>query len=211
MQSICNFLFMPTNLNALLRYKIIDECLSNSQLSCTIQVLMDKCSEKLSEHQGINSISERTIRNDIRILRSDALGFNAPIVINQGVYSYSELGYSLFGTPIQELELLKDIQSLLVSEFEFISNKNLPFLLIQLAQITKQKIPKKYAPEGYGILESKKSGCNVTVVVNHFKSNMESYVYSLWETNKPYRWFEKLYKKPKRHIFFKWEYIFEAL
>ncbi len=202
---------MPTNLNALIRYKIIDECLSNPQLSCTIEVLMDKCSEKLSEHQGINSVSERAIRNDIRILRSDALGFNAPIVINQGVYSYSELGYSLFGRPIKELELLKDIQSLLVSEFESISNKNLPFLLIQLAQITEQKIPKKCAPEGYWILESKKSGSNVALVVNHYKQNLESYVYSLWKTNKPYRWFEKLYKKPKRHIFFKWEYIFEAL
>lgn len=200
---------MPTNLNALLRYKIIDECLSNSQLNCTIQVLMDKCTEKLNEFQGVSGISERSIRNDIRILRSDALGFNAPIVINQGVYSYSELGYSLFGRPIKELELLKDIQSLLVSEFESISNKNLPFLLIQLAQITEQKIPKKCAPEGYWILESKKSGAKV--VVNHFKSNMESYVYSLWKTNKPNRWFEKLFKKPKEHIYFKWEYIFEAL
>lgn len=200
---------MPTNLNALLRYKIIDECLSNPQLSCTIEVLMDKCSEKLSEHQGINSISERTIRNDIRILRSDALGFNAPIVINQGVYSYSELDYSLFGRPIKELELLKDIQSLLVAEFDTLDNTNLPFLLVQLAQITAQKIPKNCAPEGYGILESKKSGAKV--VVNHFKSNMESYVYSLWETNKPYRWFEKPFKKPKEPIYFKWEFIFEAL
>lgn len=105
---------MPTNLNALLRYKIIDECLSNDQLSCTIDVLIEKCTQKLSEFQGVYSVSERTIRNDIRILRSDALGFNSPIVVNQGVYSYSESGYSIFGRPIQELELLKDIQSLLV-------------------------------------------------------------------------------------------------
>ena len=113
---------MPTNLNALLRYKIIDECLSNDQLSCTIDVLIEKCTQKLSEFQGVYSVSERTIRNDIRILRSDALGFNSPIVVNQGVYSYSESGYSIFGRPIQELELLKDIQSLLVSEFDSISN-----------------------------------------------------------------------------------------
>lgn len=158
---------------------------------------------KLSEHQGINSISERTIRNDIQILRSDALGFNSPIVINQGIYSYSEPGYLLFGRPIQELELLNDIQSLLVAEFDSIDNKNLPFLLIQLAQITAQKIPKKCAPEGYGILESKKSGSNVVMIVNHYKENMESYVYSLWKTNKPHRWFEKRFKKPKEHIYFK--------
>jgi len=200
---------MPTNLNALMRYKIIDECLSNPQLKCTIEVLMEKCAEKLNDFQGISSISERTIRNDIRILRSDALGFNSPIVINQGVYSYSEPGYSLFGRPIQELELLKDIQSLLVAEFDAIDNKNLPFLLVQLAQITAKKISKHCAPEGYGILESKKSGAKL--VVNHFKSKMESYVYSLLKTNKPYRWYEKPFKKPKDHIYFKWEYIFEAL
>lgn len=52
---------MPTNLNALLRYKIIDECLTNLQLNCTIDVLIEKCSEKLSEVQGVNSVSERTI------------------------------------------------------------------------------------------------------------------------------------------------------
>ena len=202
---------MPTNLNALLRYKIIDECLSNDQLSCTIDVLIEKCTQKLSEFQGVYSVSERTIRNDIRILRSDALGFNSPIVVNQGVYSYSESGYSIFGRPIQELELLKDIQSLLVSQFDSISNKNLPFLLVQLAQITAQKTPKKCAPEGYGILESKKSGSKVFVIVNHYKENMESYVSSLWKTNAPYRWFEKPFKKPKEHIYFKWEYIFEAL
>lgn len=200
---------MPTNLNALLRYKIIDECLSNPQLICTIEVLIEKCSEKLSEYQGINSVSERTIRNDIRILRSDALGFNSPIVINQGVYSYSDPGYSIFGRPIHELELLKDIQSLLVTEFDVINNENLPFLLVQLAEITNQKIPKKCAPEGYGILESKKEGASV--VINHYKNNMESFVRSLWKVNMAYGWFKKLYKKPKEHIYFKWEYIFDAL
>lgn len=211
MQSICNFLFMPTNLNALLRYKIIDACLSNPQLICSIEVLMSKCAEKLSEHQGINSISERTIRNDIRILRSDALGFNSPIVINQGVYSYSESGYSIFSRPIKELELLKDIQSLLVAEFGAINNKNLPFLLVQLSLITCQRIPKDCAPEGYGILESKKSGVKVVLVKNPYKQSIESYLSTLWKLNKPYSWFQKIYKKPKERIYFKWEYIFEAL
>ena len=209
MQSICNFLFMSTNLNALLRYKIIDQCLSNPQLSCTIEVLMDKCTEKLSEFQGINSISERTIRNDIRILRSDALGFNAPIVVSNGVYSYENTSFSIFGRAINELELLKEIQSALVAEFDSIQNPNLPFLLVQLAEITKQKIPKKCAPEGYGILESKKSG-SITII-NHYKNNMESFVRSLWKTNKPYGWFKKLYKKPKQHIYFKWEYVLDAV
>lgn len=209
MQSICNFYFMSTNLNALIRYKVIDKCLSNPNLKCTIDVLIEKCSEKLNEFQGIESISERTIRNDIRILRSDALGFNAPIIVNNGVYSYESANFSIFGRAINELELLKEIQSALVAEFDSIQNPNLPFLLVQLAEITKQKIPKKCTPEGYGVFESKKSGS--IIVINHYKNNMESFVRSSWETNRPYGWFKQLYKKPKDHVYFKWEYVLDAV
>ena len=33
---------MPVNLNALIRYKTIDECLSNPNLKCTIDLLINK-------------------------------------------------------------------------------------------------------------------------------------------------------------------------
>ncbi|MEX5689673.1 hypothetical protein, partial [Pseudomonas silesiensis] len=87
---------MPVNLNALIRCKTIDECLSNKNLKCTISVLMEKCSEKLSESQGLyTGVSERTIRNDIRILRSDILGFNAPIKIEEVVYIYEDIDFTI--------------------------------------------------------------------------------------------------------------------
>ena len=117
MQPICNF-YMPVNLNALIRYKTIDDCLSNPNLKCTIDLLIDKCSEKLIENQGIESgVSERSIRNDIRILRSDILGFNVSIQFENGIYSYIEPNFSIYGRPIKEKELLLEIQDLLVEKF----------------------------------------------------------------------------------------------
>lgn len=69
---------MPTNLNALIRYKQIDKELSNPYLKTTIHSLQIACSNQLAEHRGVYKlVAERTIRDDIRVMRSSALGFNA--------------------------------------------------------------------------------------------------------------------------------------
>jgi hypothetical protein len=147
---------MPVNLNALIRYKTIDECLSNKNLKCTINVLIEKCSEKISESQGLYSgVSERTIRNDIRILRSDILGFNAPIVIEDGIYSYEDKNYTIFGRPIKELDLLIEIQKLIVENVNYLENKNnnVQNLLYELSKITDISVPVKRS--------SSESGSNI--------------------------------------------------
>lgn len=201
---------MPVNLNSLLRYKTIDECLSNPNLKCTIEYLIEKCADKLSEYQGVSSVSERTIRNDIRVLRSDALGYNAPIVVKDGIYSYEKVGFSIFGKSIHELELLKDLQTLLVEEFDNIQNKNLSYLLVELAGITGQKIPRKCAPEDYGIFESKKAGY-VPTELDGYKGALNGFIYSLYSINKPYSTFTQLFKKKKKHVYMNWEFILKAL
>jgi hypothetical protein len=137
---------MPVNLNALIRYKTIDECLSNQNLKCTIDVLIDRCSEKLVECQGVYSgVSERTIRNDIRILRSDILGFNAPITIEDGIYSYDDINFTIFGRPIKELDLLIEVQKLIVENFNYFDNRNnhVNNILVELSKITNIKVPQK--------------------------------------------------------------------
>jgi hypothetical protein len=147
---------MPVNLNALIRYKTIDECLSNKNLKCTINVLIEKCSEKISESQGLYSgVSERTIRNDIRILRSDILGFNAPIVIEDGIYSYEDINYTIFGRPIKELDLLIEIQKLIEENVNYLENKNnnVQNLLYELSKITDISVPVKRS--------SSESGSNI--------------------------------------------------
>jgi hypothetical protein len=98
---------MPANLNALIRYRTIDKCLSNPYRKWTIGDLSEACAAALKEHRGIYSgISERTTREDIRVMRSDILGFNAPIVQTGGHYTYDDPDYSIFNVTIKDSDLL---------------------------------------------------------------------------------------------------------
>lgn len=207
--SVSAIFIMPSNLNALLRYKTIDECLSNSFLECTIEVLISKCNEVLSEQQSNETnVSERTIRNDIRILRSDALGFNAPIIVKNGVYSYEVSGFSIFSRPVKEMELLIDIQMLLVEEFDNIQNPNLSHLIVALAELTKEKVPQKCAPPNYHIFAKKISNTNAKIT---YREALNDYIYKEYH-------FKKFPKK--KFLFFKikqepvlpeWHFIFDAI
>jgi cobalamin biosynthesis Mg chelatase CobN len=200
---------MPSNLNALLRYKTIDECLSNSFLECTIEVLISKCNEVLSEQQSNETnVSERTIRNDIRILRSDALGFNAPIIVQNGVYSYEVSGFSIFSRPVKEMELLIDIQTLLVEEFDNIQNPNLSHLIIALAELTKEKVPRKCAPPEYGIFEKRISNRNVETT---YSEALNDYIYREYHRKKfPKKKFVFLTIQQKP-LLPEWHFIFDAI
>lgn len=201
---------MPTNLNALLRYKTIDECLSNSLLECSVEVLISKCNSILAEQQSSEtSVSERTIRNDIRILRSDALGFNAPIIVKNGIYSYETPNFSIFQRPVKEMELLLDVQTLLVEEFDNIENKNLSYLLIELSKLTNEKIPEKCIPPGYNIFESETAGAKV--IINHYEQNLKDQIrkdYHYKSYAKKKFFFFKTQQKPELP---KWQFIFDAI
>lgn len=101
---------MPANLNALIRYKTINTCLSNPYRKWTISDLVTTCSTALSANRGIQTgISERSIRDDIRVMRSDILGFNAPIIQQDGFYFYDDPSYSIFDVKVSETELLKRV------------------------------------------------------------------------------------------------------
>ena len=93
---------MPVNKNALLRYKIIDRCLRNRYRRWTIEDLVDEISEALYDMEGIRKgISLRTVQNDIQIMRSDKLGYNAPIeVYDQKYYKYADPNYSITELPL---------------------------------------------------------------------------------------------------------------
>lgn len=128
---------MPTNLNALIRYKQIDKELSNPYLKSTILSLQEACSKQLAEHRGIYKlVSERTIRDDIRVMRSNALGFNAPIVVKDGYYSYDDVNYSIFNAKMNQMELLKQVLNLLIEEKENIKNSKLEAVMKALYDLT---------------------------------------------------------------------------
>ena len=102
---------MPTNNDALLRYHIIDECLQNRYRSWTWEALAERCTEALSDAHGKslkNSVSKRTIEHDIQMMRSDHLGYNAPIVRKNGEYYYEDKNYSIRNATISK----KDVQNI---------------------------------------------------------------------------------------------------
>jgi len=98
---------MPVNRNALIRYKTIDTCLRNKYRQWTLEDLIDACSDALYEYEGIEKgISRRTIQMDIQMMRSEKLGYNAPIVVYDGkYYKYEDEDYSITDTPLSEQDL----------------------------------------------------------------------------------------------------------
>lgn len=98
---------MPANRNALIRYKTIDNCLRNKYRQWTLEDLIDACSDALYEYEGIDKgVSRRTIQMDIQVMRSEKLGYNAPIVVyDNKYYKYEDEDYSITNTPLSEQDL----------------------------------------------------------------------------------------------------------
>ncbi|WP_312819752.1 helix-turn-helix transcriptional regulator [Kaistella carnis] len=99
---------MSSNKNALIRYKTIDSCLRNRAKEYTLEDLIDVCSDALFEFEGKESfLSKRTIQLDIQNMRSEKLGYNAPIeVYDRKFYRYSDDTFSIKNIPVTE----KDVQ-----------------------------------------------------------------------------------------------------
>lgn len=111
---------MPANKNALIRYKTIDRCLRNPYRRWTIDDLVEACSDALYDMEGIvKGVSVRTVQGDLQIMRSDKLGYNAPIEVYDRIYyRYAEPDYSISDMPLTEDDclLLKEAVELLNGE-----------------------------------------------------------------------------------------------
>jgi predicted DNA-binding transcriptional regulator YafY len=71
-----------------------------------LEDLREACEKELLEKEGICGISIRTIQRDIEIMRSDKLGYNAPIVVkNKKYYTYEDLDYSITKLPLSQKDL----------------------------------------------------------------------------------------------------------
>lgn len=108
---------MPINKLALIRYKTIDNCLQNRYRKWTLNDLVEACAETLYEYEGITKgISVRTIQLDIQNMRSEKLGYNAPIVVtDKKYYSYEDKNYSITNIPLssQDLSTLNEVVEVL--------------------------------------------------------------------------------------------------
>lgn len=100
---------MPVNRNALIRYKTIDKCLQNRFRKWTLNDLIGACSDALYEYEGISKgVSRRTVQGDIQMMRSDKLGYNAPIIVlEKKFYTYEDENYSIMNIPLTNQDLGK--------------------------------------------------------------------------------------------------------
>ena len=98
---------MALNKNALIRYKTIDKCLQNNNRQWTLDNLIEACSDALYEYEGRDiNVSKRTVQLDIQMMRSDKLGYNAPIVAHdRKYYKYEDPDYSITDIPITENDM----------------------------------------------------------------------------------------------------------
>ncbi len=108
---------MPVNRNALIRYRTIDNCLQNRYRRWTLDDLIDACSNALYEFEGIDKgVSRRSIQADIEMMRSNKLGYEAPIiVVDKKYYTYADKNYSITNSPIsqQDMQVLGEVAALL--------------------------------------------------------------------------------------------------
>jgi predicted DNA-binding transcriptional regulator YafY len=94
---------MPTNKEALVRYRVINTCLKEFKY-VTKEKLIRACEERLD----ISPISVRTIYQDIHDMKvDDRLGYYAPIKLNKEkqAYYYEDPDYSIDNIPLNEEEI----------------------------------------------------------------------------------------------------------
>jgi predicted DNA-binding transcriptional regulator YafY len=94
---------MPTNKEALVRYRVINRCLKDFRYA-TREKMIRACEDVLS----ISPISPRTIYQDIRDMKQDErLGYFAPIKLDRGktAYYYEDPDYSIDNIPLNEEEV----------------------------------------------------------------------------------------------------------
>ena len=130
---------MPINRATLIRISTIDKCLQNHYRRWTINDLIDACTDALAEFEGrSNPVSRRTFQNDLALMRSDRLGYNAPIVVRENkYYEYEDPDFSITHLPLNDegldalnsaLDILRQLQGFpqLASSIDTISKLNDP-------------------------------------------------------------------------------------
>ena len=130
---------MPANKNALLRYRVIDQCLRNRYRRWTIEDLVDACSDALYDMEGIRKgVSLRTVQADIQMMRSDKLGYNVPIeVYDQKYYRYADPNYSIDKALLEEedIRLIEKAIALLEREGNQPETSELALVLKQVKKV----------------------------------------------------------------------------
>jgi len=99
---------MPQNKNAVIRYQALDRCFSDFRHRYYIDDLIDACAKALYEYTGYDSVSRRTVFDDITFMESDQ-GWSIPLErIKDGkkvYYRYSDQDFSINKQELSSEEL----------------------------------------------------------------------------------------------------------
>jgi predicted DNA-binding transcriptional regulator YafY len=108
---------MANSKHAHLRYNILDYCFRNK--SYGFDELLRIMNEGITELYPGEEISERTLREDIKVFRDKKDGFGAPLPEGMRTYKYSDTSFTIAQRPLQKYEqyLIEAAQQLL-SRFE---------------------------------------------------------------------------------------------
>ncbi len=140
---------MSSNKHALIRYRIIDRCLRNVDNQWNWKSLSDACVEEFGKNSiEITSISERTIKEDIRNMRSNPLlGYYAPIEYDRSEksYYYTNRSYAITETPLNRSDSrdLRDALDLIRQNTGFAHLKGIENIIQKLELLVYESTEKK--------------------------------------------------------------------
>ncbi|WP_339916922.1 WYL domain-containing protein [Yeosuana marina] len=108
---------MANSKHAHLRYNILDHCFRNK--SYGFEELLRILNEGIAELYPGEEISERTLRDDIKVFRDKVNGFDAPLPEGKRTYTYSDVNFTIAQRPLQKYEqYLVEAAQQLLSRFE---------------------------------------------------------------------------------------------
>lgn len=98
---------MPLNRSQLIRLTTIDRCLQNRFRRWTLEDLIEACSEAIYDCEGrMEGVSRRTVQADIQLMRSNKLGYEAPIIVeDKKYYTYADKNYSITNIPLTDSDV----------------------------------------------------------------------------------------------------------
>ena len=104
---------MANSKHAHLRYNLIDYCLKYKAFN--FKQLLEYINNKISERYDDETISTRTLREDIKLFRDKDNGFGAPLPDGIRILKYSDQNFSIAKRPLLDYEyyLLEASQQLL--------------------------------------------------------------------------------------------------
>ena len=81
--------------------------MQNNYRQWTLDDLIEAVSEALFEYEGKeNTVSKRTLQLDIQMMRSEKLGYNAPIVVyDKKYYKYEDEDFTITDIPLTETDI----------------------------------------------------------------------------------------------------------